>query len=742
MSGSVRLEHGGLGELLITADGGFRAVRAGLADQVDQAGSGGGADAGFERTGRIDPALIRRVLAGTGQDPAPAPASEGGEALASGGRRLTIQGQPGQPDRQWTDGTGAPVPASAAALDALLGQVLGDPAAPASLPAALARTAPAAAGAVRGAAAVGTVAGRAAYALVEADGAFGLTALDDAAPLGGSGADAGLAPTAVALGEADGRSLFAVGGTDGSVQVWDAATGAVVHGTTGGEGAQAVAALVCRGIPVAFSAGQSGDLRAVRADDGRVLGTLPTGGHGATALRAAHCAGVDLLAAAAPDGTVRVWDAGTGELMHLLVGHRGEVLALAVLTLGNQAVLASAGQDRRIRLWDLATGQPVAELDGHTGTVTGLAFTTLADRPVLASCALDGTVRTWDVHEGRPLHGWPAGEWLTALAAVGDVLHTGDETGRITAWQAATGTPAPAPATGRPGHPLTALAAGTLHGRPVLAAGFGDGALAVWDAATGGPLLDLPGEGGPVHTLDLTADLLLCGTAAGAVRSHRLTDGTALPLPVPHAGPVAGLAFTPAAVGASGTPEGRSLLASAGRDGVLAVRDAATGADNRRFATGRGPFTALAATLAGGQPILATAGEDLTVRLWHAGNGAAGPVCAGLPHPAEVVSFAEIGGRPVVIAGAADGTVLVWDVQNGSRTAELAGGGAAVRAVVGRELDGEALLAAGDAAGTLRLWHLSSATLLNEAALDGTPLAIELDETGLRVVTPGGAVAL
>ncbi|WP_405009658.1 WD40 repeat domain-containing protein [Kitasatospora sp. NBC_01539] len=709
MSGTVRLEDGSGAELLITADGGFRATRE------DR-----------ERTGRIDPALIRRVLGGTG--PAATPVE-----TSAGARRLTVQGQPGQADRQWTDGTAEPVPASAAVLGALLDQVLGEPGDPAALATALARTDPSA-GTARSAAAVGTVAGRAAYALVEADGAFGLTALDDAAPLGGSDADAGLAPTAVALGEAGGRSLFAVGSTDGSVQVWDAATGHVVHGTTGGEGTQAVAALVCRDIPVVFSAGQSGDLRAVRADDGRVLGTLSIGGHGATALRAAHCAGVDLLAAASPDGTVRVWDAGTGEQLHLLVGHRGEVQALAVLTVENQAVLASAGQDRRIRLWDLATGQSVAELDGHTGTVTGLAFTTLADRPVLASCALDGTVRTWDVYDGRPLHGWPAGEWLTALAAIEDVLYTGDETGRITVWEAATGKPAAtAVPAGRPGSPLTALAAGPLHGRPVLVAGFGDGVVAGWDAATGGQLLDLAGEGGPVHTLDLTADLLVCGTAAGAVRSHRLADGTAHPLPVPHAGPVAGIAFTPGE---------QPLLASAGRDGVLAVRDAATGAGHRRFATGRGPFTALAATVASGQPILATAGEDLTVRLWHAGSGAAGPVCAGLPGPAEVLSFAQIGGRPMVIAGAADGTVLLWDVQDGSRTAELTGGGAAVRAVVGREFDGEALLAAGDAAGTLRLWHLSSATLLNEAVLDGTPLAIELDDAGLRIVTPTGAVTL
>ncbi|MEV4556781.1 WD40 repeat domain-containing protein [Kitasatospora sp. NPDC049285] len=716
MSGSVRLEAGGRGELLITADGTFRAS---------------GADGGGERTGRLDGALVRRVLGGLGE--APVPVEEPATA-----RRLTVVGQPGHPDRQWTDGTAAPVPVSATALEALLDQLLAEPGSPAALPGVLAIADPTARGA-RTAAAVGTVGGRAAYALVDEDGSFGLTALDDAESLGGSDADAGLLPTAVALGEAAGRSLFAVGGADGSVQVWDAVTGQVAHGTTGGEGAQAVAAAVIGDIPVAFSAGQSGDLRAIRADNGRVLGTLPTGGSGATVLRAARCAGLDLLVAASPDGSVRVWNAADGEQLHLLVGHRGEVRALAVLGIGDQAVLASAGLDRRIRLWDLATGQIVAELDGHTGTVTGLAFLDLDGRPVLASCALDGTVRTWDVYDGRALRGWPAGEWLTALAADGARLLVGDEHGRITAWDAATGTARETPAPlGRTGTPVTALASGELFGRAVLVAGFGDGTLVSWDALTATQLLELAADGGPVHALDVTADgpdgpLLVSGTAAGSVRAHTLRDGTPYPLPTPHAGPVAGLAFT-----ADEPP----LLVSAGRDGVVAVRDAATGAARLRFDTGHVGTTALAVTRAGGQHILATVGADLVVRLWHGGTGGAGPVCEGLAQPAEVLAFGESGGRPVVIAGAADGTVLVWSVENGSLTAQLTGGGAAVRSLVSREFDGEALLAAGDTAGTLRLWHLTSGTLLNEAALEGAPLAIDLDEAGLRIVTPGGAVSL
>ncbi|MFD0531397.1 WD40 repeat domain-containing protein [Kitasatospora arboriphila] len=377
--------------------------------------------------------------------PGNAQVTAGTDAGSTPARRLFATGMPSGVDAVWDDAAGVPVPGIARALEVLAAQVL-DPAAAGLLPSSLVQLdqpepdpAEPTAGTGRPAAAVGSVGGRPAYALAKPGEGFGLTALEDGTELGGSGTDAGVLPTAVALGPADGRELFAVGGEDGSVQVWDAVSGELLHGTAGGEGAQAVAAATVHGVPLAFSAGRAGEIRAWRTADGRGLGLLPVAGAGAAALCHARCADLDLLAAGSTDGLVRVWDTATGEQLHLLVGHTDRITALAVLTLGNQAVLASAGADATVRLWDLATGQPVAVLTGHSASVTGLAFLQPGGDPLLASCALDGTLRLWDVYTGTAVDGRPARQgWLTALAALHldgrQVLAVGDEHGAVTLW--------------------------------------------------------------------------------------------------------------------------------------------------------------------------------------------------------------------------------------------------------------------------------------------------------------------
>lgn len=677
------------------------------------------------RTATVDPAVPARVLNALRNA---GPGVGGGVTEA---RRLVAG------EVTWADGTDTPVPGIARLLEALAGQLL-RPEAPAQLPGNLVQLDAVDPAEAPATAAIGTVSGRPAFALSVAGRGFGLAELaDNGASLGDSDGEAGLLPTAVALGRVGERDLFAVGAQDGAVQVWDATTGALLHGTSGGEGAQVVAAAVVEGVALAFSGGREGEVRAWRAEDGKGLGLLAVNGRGASALVHAHCAGLDLVAAAGGDGSIRVWDAAAGARLHLLVGHTGRVTSLAVLSLGDQAVLASAGVDREIRLWDLATGEPLAVLVGHSATVTGLAFTELAGEPVLASCSLDGTVRTWDVYRGTGLNGWATGgAWLTALAVVrvGDAraLAVGDERGRIRLFDPADGsalaTWEPAgPATGP--RPLNALAAGTApNGTQLLAAGYGDGTVRLWEG--GAERLQLAEDGGAVSSVALTDGLLVCGTVTGAVRCHRAADGAPLSIPTPHTGSVSCLAL------------GDTTLVSGGADGVVRVRGALDGAPLLRLTAHQQGVTALAIGPKEPRPLLATAGGDRTVRLWDAVTGEPGAVVGGLAEPVAALTFATHAGRPVVLAGAADGNVRAFDAESGQAVTALAGGAARVRTLVCQEMDGEALVAAGDAQDTVRLWHLGSGTLLNEATLDRAPLAISFTEVGLYVVGPGGAVTL
>ena len=147
-------------------------------------------------------------------------------------------------------------------------------------------------------------------------------------------------------------SWLASGGRDGTVRIWDVATGrerAVLEGHT---------SVVRRwrwrrmaaGWPPPAGTGRCGS------------GTWPPGGNG-------------------PSWT----------------GHTRPVAAVAVAPDGSW--LASGGQDGTVRIWDVATGRERAILDGHTSVVTAVAVA--PDGSWLASGGDDGTVRIWDVATGQ-----------------------------------------------------------------------------------------------------------------------------------------------------------------------------------------------------------------------------------------------------------------------------------------------------------------------------------------------------
>ncbi len=114
--------------------------------------------------------------------------------------------------------------------------------------------------------------------------------------------------------------LLAAGGSDGSVTLWDLASGnpvRVFHAHSGAVWA------------VAFS---------------------PDSHH---------------LASAGSDGAIRLWDPATGQPTHTLHGHTRAVWAVAFSPDGHH--LASASDDGAIRLWDLTNGGCLAVLVARTG---------------------------------------------------------------------------------------------------------------------------------------------------------------------------------------------------------------------------------------------------------------------------------------------------------------------------------------------------------------------------------------
>jgi WD40 repeat protein len=130
---------------------------------------------------------------------------------------------------------------------------------------------------------------------------------------------------------------------------------------------------------------------------------LPNGSGMAIAVLAFNPTG-NRLAAGGQDGTVTIWDIPRRQIARApLKAHGGAVRSLSFSQDG--ALFASGGTDRKVLVWDVASGQQIgAPLTGHTQVIQSLTFDEAGrlisrDGEVEISRRLDLT--PWDVVERR-----------------------------------------------------------------------------------------------------------------------------------------------------------------------------------------------------------------------------------------------------------------------------------------------------------------------------------------------------
>jgi len=342
-----------------------------------------------------------------------------------------------------------------------------------------------------------------------------------------------------------GGNMLATGDDDGTVRLWDTATGQPVR--------------TIQAIPTSQNAGVSGvtfspdgELLSTADADGTVRLWDPVTGQPVRTIQAdttGQNAGVNgmafspdgkLLASADADGTVRLWDPVTGQPVRTIqadttgqsIGLNAGVNGVAFSPDGK--LLASADDDGTVRLWNPVTGRLVRTIQADTtgqsiglnAGVNGVSFS--PDGSLLASTDVaDGTVRLWDPVTGRLVRAIRAdttGVGGVAFSPDGDLLASGDYDGTVRLWD---------PVTGRLVRAIQAVptsqnaAVDGVAFSPdgdLLASAGADGTAGLWVTATGQPIrtiqADTTGQNTGVDGVAFSPDgnLLASADADGTVR--------------------------------------------------------------------------------------------------------------------------------------------------------------------------------------------------------------------------------
>ena len=395
--------------------------------------------------------------------------------------------------------------------------------------------------------------------------------------------------------------------------------------------------------------------------------------------------------------------------------HGGGITAVAFGPDGK--TVATAGQDGVVCVWNSTTGKEIRRLRSGPAGVVGLACGPRGR--FVAMLRSDESFRPWDVNDGRAA-GEPfryAGRVSTAaLSAGGEVCLTGGK----------------------------------------------DGVVAVWDPAAGKELCRLPGHGGPVEFLAVSADGRLAASATGREKTLRLWNVGSRKL-------LHELALCPGSNGpVAFSPDGK-LFASLFEARGVALWDVATGKELRRLGPRPGHGISSLLFASDGKTLISCAD---VMRFWDVGTGrevrrlslpsrgaaralpspdgetlatwgdnklhlidlATGRERAGPPgHPTTVHSASmSADGRRLVTTCFGD-AARVWDVATGRQVLELPPQGAECYSDAALSPDGR-LVATADPKGSVRLARAdTSAEVRRLAVTQAASVAFSPD--GRRLVT-------
>jgi eukaryotic-like serine/threonine-protein kinase len=405
-------------------------------------------------------------------------------------------------------------------------------------------------------------------------------------------------------------SRIASAGSDGTVKVWDAATGRETLTIKGHKGGVSSVAFSRDGKRLASAGGEpgkSGEVKVWDAATGRE--TLTITRHTGWVYRVAFSPDGSRIASASlvpsKPGEVQVSDAATGRETLTIKGHTTGAASVAFFSPDGSRT-AFAGGDAMVKVWDTVTAREALTIKGHTGEVTSVAFSPDGSR--IAAASVDGAMKVSDALTGREMititgqTGWvtsvafsPDGSRIASAVAdmklKGLQMSPGQKTLLIRGM-------------------LKAMVFTAVQDNDTLGAAFAlyDGTVNVWEAKTGREMLTIKGHKGALMSAAFSPDgsRLASSGVDGTVKIWDAATGRETLTLHGHTGVVRSVVFS---------PEG-SRLASASADRTVKVWDATTGQETLTLKGHIGAVTSVAFS-PDGQRLVSTS-DDKTVKIWDA----------------------------------------------------------------------------------------------------------------------------
>jgi WD40 repeat protein len=402
-------------------------------------------------------------------------------------------------------------------------------------------------------------------------------------------------------------TLLATGSHDGTIKLWDVATGKEVRTLTGHTREVTAVAFSPDGKVLASGSTDAADntLKLWEVDSGKHLRNLHSGF--ADVRCVAFSPDGKLLAGGRNgDNTIRLWNVETGQELRTLGGHVGAVNGLAFRK--DSQVLASASQDGTVKLWEAATGKERFPRAGHTGQVYGVAFS--PDTRLLATAGQDHTVRLWEPIAGKEVYALkqdPDAFLAVTFRPDGKGLAASTKNW-IKLWDPATGKEVG----GLGGHQDWVGSVAFSPNGQLLASASNDHTARLWDLATGKVVRIFQSFEREATAVAFGPDGRLLAVASwdGTVKVWEIAAAKE-PRPLKHPREVQCVAIR---------PDGK-LLAAGCHDSAMHLWSLATGKEVQVLNGHQAVVTAAAFRPDG--RVLASAAHDGTVRLWDPDTGAA-----------------------------------------------------------------------------------------------------------------------